>query len=125
MDGKYHDSNILDVLFTEPEAIYLMDKAYVNFAALYLMHKAGSFFVNWAKVTIDYEDVECNYNIDERTGLRSDKTIKLWGPKSKRLYPEILRIVEYYDVEKNILLVFLNNNFNASALEIARLYKNR
>ena len=124
-DGKYHDSNILDVLVPEPEAIYLMDKAYIDFAALHLMHKAGSFFVTRAKVTLDYEDLECNYNIDERTGLRSDKTIKLKGPKSKQLYPEILRVVEYYDAEKDILLVFLTNNFDASALEIARLYKNR
>jgi IS4 transposase len=124
-DGKYHDSNILDVLVPEPEAIYLMDKAYIDFAALYLMHKAGAFFVTRAKVTLDYEVLECNYNIDERTGLRSDKTVKLKGPKSKQLYPEILRIVEYYDAEKDILLVFLTNNFDASALEIARLYKNR
>jgi hypothetical protein len=124
-DGKYHDSNILDVLVPEPEAIYLMDKAYIDFAALYLMHKAGSFFVTRAKVTLDYEELECNNNIDERTGLRSDKTVKLKGPKSKQLYPEILRIVEYYDAEKDILLVFLTNNFDASALEIARLYKNR
>jgi len=120
-DGKYHDSNILDVLVPVPEAIYLMDKAYIDFAALYLMHKAGSFFVTRAKVTLDYEDLECNYNIDERTGLRSDKTIKLKGPKSKQLYPEILRMVEYYDAEKDILLVFLSNNFNVSALEIACL----
>jgi Domain of unknown function (DUF4372)/Transposase DDE domain len=124
-DGKYHDSNILDVLVPVPEAIYLMDKAYIDFAALYSMHRAGSFFVTRAKVTLDYEDLECNHNIDERTGLRSDKTIKLKGPKSKQLYPEILRIVEYYDVEKDLLLVFLSNNFEASALDIARLYKNR
>jgi hypothetical protein len=124
-DGKYHDNNILDVLVPELGAIYLMDKAYIDFAALYLMHKAGSFFVTRAKVTLDYEDLEYNYNIDERTGLRCDKTIKLKGPKSKQLYPEILRIVEYYDAEKDILLVFLSNNFDVSALEIARLYKNR
>ena len=124
-DGKYHDSNILDVLVPEFGAIYLMDKAYIDFVALNLMHKAGSFFVTRAKVTLDYEDLEYNYNIDERTGLRCDKTIKLKGPKSKQLYPEILRIVEYYDAEKDILLVFLSNNFDASALEIARLYKNR
>lgn len=124
-DGKYHDSNILDVLVPEPEAIYLMDKAYIDFAALYLMHKAGSFFVTRAKVDLDYETLECNYNIDEQVGLRSDQTIKLKGPKSKNLYPESLRIVEYYDSEKDILLVFLSNNFEVSALEIARLYKNR
>jgi len=38
---------------------------------------------------------------------KSDKTIKLRGQKSKRLYPEPLRLVEYYDDEKDIVLVFL------------------
>jgi len=124
-DGKYHDSNILDVIVPLPDAIYLMDKAYVDFAALYKMHKAGAFFVTRAKVTIDYTIIESNYNIDERTGLRSDMTIKLNGYKSKQLYPETLRIVEYYDEEKKVLLVFLTNNMNVSALEIAHLYRNR
>jgi hypothetical protein len=33
--------------------------------------------------------------------------------------------VEYYDDEKDTELVFLTNNFDASALEVARLYRNR
>ena len=124
-DGKYHDSNILDVIIPLPDAIYLMDKAYIDFASLYSMNKACAFFVTRAKVSIDYSVIELNCNIDERTGLRSDKTIKLAGYKSKQLYPETLRLVEYYDDEKDIMLVFLTNNFEVSALEIAHLYRNR
>ncbi len=124
-DGKYHDSNILDVLIPLPGAIYLMDKAYIDFAALYAMHQARAVFVTRAKVTLDYEVIESNLNIDKQTGLRSDNTIKLKGPKSRHLYPDVLRIVEYYDAEKDLMLVFLTNNFIVSALEIARLYRNR
>jgi len=124
-DGKYHDSNVLDIMVPVPGAIYLMDKAYIDFAALYNIHKAGAFFVSRAKVTMAYMVVEHNYNIDESTGLRGDKTIKLSGHKSKKLYPEILRMVEYYDDDKDVLLVFLTNNLEVSALEIARLYRNR
>ena len=124
-DGKYHDSNILDMIVPLPDAIYLMDKAYIDFTSLYNMHKAGAFFVTRAKVSLDYTVTEFNYNIDEKTGLRSDKTIKLEGYKSKQLYPEFLRMVEYYDEEKDIMLVFLTNNFEVSAIEIAHLYRNR
>jgi len=124
-DGKYHDSNILDEIVPVPGAIYLMDKAYIDFVALYRMHKADSFFITRAKVTLDYFVVEENFNIDENTGLRSDKAINLAGPKSKHLYPQLLRLVEYYDDENDIELVFLTNNFEVSALEIARLYRNR
>lgn len=80
-----------------------MDKAYIDFAALYSMHRAGSFFVTRAKVTLSYEDLEYNYYIDEWTGHRCDKTIKLTGPKSKQLYAEILRIVGYYDNKKDLI----------------------
>jgi len=124
-DGKYHDSNVLDEIVPQPDAIYLMDKAYIDFVSLYRMNKADAFFVTRAKVTMDYRVLENNFNLDETTGLRSDRTIKLKGPKSKQLYPEALRMVEYYDDEKDLLLTFITNNFEVSSLEIARLYRNR
>lgn len=45
-DGKYHDSNILDVLILIPDAVYIMDKAYIDFKALFEMHKLGAFFIS-------------------------------------------------------------------------------
>ena len=124
-DGKYHDSNALDEIQFIPNAIYLMDKAYVDFEALYRLNKCESFFVTRAKSTMKYDVIEQNYNIDETTGLRTDKTIVLTVAKSKKLYPEELRLVEFYDQEKDNDLVFLTNNFGVSALEVANLYKNR
>jgi len=124
-DGKYHDSNVLDIIIPTPGAICLMDKAYADFLALFNINKADAYFVTRAKATMDYSVVDQNYNIDESTGSRSDKTITLNGYKSKQLYPEPLRLIEYYDDEKDLLLVFLSNSIEASALEIARLYKNR
>lgn len=124
-DGKYHDSNVLDVIVSQPDAIYLMDKAYVDFAALYRIQMAGAYFVTRAKSPLKYQVIEQNFNIDQTTGLRTDKTVVLTVTKSKKLYPDKLRLVEYYDAEKDLHLVFLSNNFEVSALEIARLYKNR
>jgi len=76
-------------------------------------------------INIDNEILEQSYNIDETCGLRSDKTVLLTIAKSKKLYPEKLRLVEFYDQENDELLVFLTNNFDVTALEIANLYKNR
>ncbi|MEN6619920.1 MAG: hypothetical protein ABFC28_10600 [Rikenellaceae bacterium] len=42
-NGKYHDSNILDEIVPLPDAIYLMDKAYVDFIALYRMNLEDAF----------------------------------------------------------------------------------
>jgi hypothetical protein len=124
-DGKYNDSNILDEIIPLPNAIYLMDRAYIDFIALYRMHTAGSYFITRSKEKLDYLVAGWDMNIDAKAGILSDQTIKLKGPKSKRLYPEKLRMVEYYDDEKDMVFVFITNNFKVSALEIARLYRNR
>jgi len=124
-DGKYHDSNILDIIHFLPNAIYLIDKAYVDFKALYRMQNMGSFFVTRAKETMRYDVLEQNFNLDKTTGLRNDKSVLLTIEKSKKLYPQKLRLVEFYDKENDELLVFLTNNFDVTALDVANLYKNR
>jgi len=124
-DGKYHDSNVLDLLVPVPGAIYLMDRAYVDFEALYRIDMAGAFFISRAKSNMDYSTVERNLNIDPVTGLRTDKTVTLNGHRSKRLYPGPLRLVEYHDGENDADLIFLTNNMEVSALEVTRLYRNR
>ena len=124
-DGKYHDSNALDVTNFMADAIYIMDKAYVDFEALYRIKNAGAYFVTRAKSSMKYEIIEQNYNLDKTTGLRADKIVILKIAKSKKLYPEKLRLVEFYDEENDALLVFLTNNFEVFPLEIENLYKNR
>ena len=124
-DGKCHDSNILDEITPVPEAIYVMDKAYVDFKALYRIHVLESYFVTRAKATLKYTIIEQNFNIDESTGLKADKIIELTIVKSKKLYPERLRLIEYYDTEKDNYLIFMTNNFEVSALEVSYIYKNR
>lgn len=57
-DGKYHDSNALDGITPVENAIYLMDKAYIDFVALYRYHLAGAFFVTRAKERMRYEVIE-------------------------------------------------------------------
>jgi len=70
-DGKYHDSNLLDEIVPQPDAIQLK------------------------------------------------------GPESKQLYPDTLRMVEYYDDEKDLLLTLITNNFEVSPPGFAGLYLNR
>ena len=124
-DGKCHDSNVLDQITPEPEAIYIMDKAYVDFKALYRINTFEAYFVTRAKSTLKYKIIEQNFNIDESTGLRADKIIELTIVKSKKLYSERLRLIEYYDIEKDNYLIFMTNNFEVSALEVSYIYKNR
>src|ERR671912_389253 len=52
-DGKLHDVNVLDILIPEPGAFYVMDRGYLDFERLHVLHCAGSFFVTRAKSNMD------------------------------------------------------------------------
>lgn len=123
--GKWHDSNVLDIIDIIPLAIYVMDKAYVDFEALYRIHANNAYFVTRAKKNMKYEVIETNYNIDETTGLRGDYTIKPTGYKVKRFYPEAFRLVKYYDCENDEELDFITNNLDIKALDVTNIYRNR
>lgn len=122
--GKMHDVKILDELVLEPGALYIMDRAYIDFARLYEFTLSFSFFVIRAKKNLDFSRRSYR-RVDKLTGLRCDQTITLKGPKSSKQYPEPLRRISYFDSETEKRFVFLTNNFILPALTIAQLYKCR
>ena len=123
-DGKYHDVNALDEIEIIHDAIYVMDKAYVDFKRLYDLNESKAFFVIRAKENFRFKAVKSR-KVDKATGLRCDQTIRLSIYKSNKQYPQKLRRIKYYDQEKNLTLVFLTNNYDVDALDIASIYKNR
>lgn len=123
-DGKYHDVNILDVLIPEPCAIYVIDRAYIDFARLFTLQQAGAFFVILGKTNLKFKRTY-SHSIDKKTGLRCDQTISLVNYYAKKNYPEKLRRVKKYDEEQDRTLTFLTNIFSLPPLTIAALYKCR
>jgi hypothetical protein len=123
-DGKMHDVNILDELIFEPLAIYLMDKGYIDFGRLFRINQASAFFVTRAKKNLAFSRIGSR-KVEKELGLRCDQNIKLTIHKSKTVYPETLRRVKFYDKEHRKIYVFLTNNFEITALEVALLYKHR
>lgn len=123
-DGKTHDVKILDELVFEPLAIYLMDKGYLDFARLFRIHSAAAFFVTRAKTNLACKRIYSN-KVDKTLGLKCDQTIELTTYYSSKAYPDKLRRVKYYDKEQGKTYVFLTNNFEITAWEVALLYKHR
>ena len=122
--GKVHDVTFLDQLILEPAAFYIMDRGYIDFARLYRFTQNMAFFVTRAKSNLDYIR-RSSHSIDSGTGLRSDQTILLKGPKTSLLYPDPLRRISFFDIENHRRLIFLTNNFVLPALTIALLFKRR
>ena len=122
--GKIHDVNILDILIPEPGSFYIMDRGYLDFQRLYTLTQASSNFVIRAKKNMKFKRLY-SHKIDKTSGLRCDQTIILTGTKTSMQYPEKLRRIVYYDIEKDKRLTFLTNNFMLPALTIVQLYKQR
>jgi hypothetical protein len=123
-DGKMADVKILDTIVPEPDAFYVMDRAYVDFERLYVLHCAGAFFVTRTKKGILLRR-QCSRVIDAATGVRSDQTVVLGSASARKNYPDRLRRVHYYDEDQDRHIGFLTNNFDLPALTISLLYKSR
>jgi hypothetical protein len=122
--GKVHDVNIMDDLFIEAGAIYVMDRGYLDFERLYMIHQSLAFFVTRAKRNFDFKRLYSK-PVDKSTGVLCDQIITLQGFYAKKSYPDKLRRIKYYDAKKNKKLVFLTNNFLLPALTIADIYRCR
>ena len=90
----------------EPTSFYIMDRAYVDFRRLYTFTQSLAFFLTRAKTNLDYQRRSYR-RVNKSTGLRSDQTIILKGPKSSKQYPDPLRRISYWDSETHRRLVFL------------------
>ena len=106
--------------------IVLFDKAYVDFKHLYELEERGVFWVTRAKGNMTYEVVE------DRTSKTYDKIdkdliIQLTCNKSKKNYPETLRLVKaYVEIDgKEVLMTFITNNKKWSPNSVCDLYKSR
>jgi len=123
-DGKMHDVNVLDMISFVPDSFYIMDRGYLDFERLYWINRAGAFFITRTKKGFDFERVY-SAEADKVNGVKCDQTVKLMGFYVSKDYPEKLRRIKYYDKETDKTLIFLTNNFDISAIEVAMLYKHR
>jgi hypothetical protein len=123
-NANIHDVNAMDFITYEQNAYYIFDKAYVDFLRLFVITKANAFFVIRAKTNLKFRRIY-SQKTDKSSGVIYDQIGKLTSKKALKNYPNKLRKVKFYDKETNKIFVFLTNNFELTALQIALLYKQR
>lgn len=122
--ASVHDVNVLDHIAFEANSFYVMDRGYVDYRRLYRIHQSKAFFVTRAKDNMNYRRLY-SAKVDRTKRVICDQTILLNNYYASVDYPEKIRRIKFYDCETNKTLVFLTNNFNLSAADIAQLYKHR
>lgn len=90
--AKTHDLWMLDQIMPQAGAFYVMDRGYVDFARLRRLHEAAAFFITRAKRGMDYRVIERRM-LPSGGNVRSDRLVRLRGPKSRTRYPDTLRMV--------------------------------
>lgn len=123
-DGKTHEVNVLDDLLIEPGAFYLMDRGYLDFARLFVIHQSQAFFVTRAKSNTKFKR-RYSHPVDRaNTSVLCDQTGVLTVFYSSKDYPAALRRVVVRD-EAGKRIAFLTNNFALGPEMIAALYRQR
>ena len=122
--ASVHDMNAMDYLIYESGAYYIFDRGYVDFARLHKITQHSAFFVVRAKSNLQFIRMYSK-KCDKSIGIKYDQTGKLSGFYVSKDYPEKLRKIKFYDQETNRIFVFLTNNFDLPAEQVAFLYKNR
>ncbi len=113
--GNRHEVMMLDELCIEAGSIYIMDRAYLDFARLYRVHQSHAYFVTRAKRNLVFKRLY-SHPVDKSTGVQADQTITVTGFYSRKGYPEKLRRIRYHDAHTKQRLVFLTNQFSLPAI---------
>jgi hypothetical protein len=126
-DAKQHDSVFIHREgVMKPNEVAVMDKAYNNYSAFAKWSKSNIYFVTRlkdnAKETL-VRELDLSDSPDE---IMRDAIVKLEFQNDENEKESVeLRLVSYYDKENQRAFYFLTNMFDATAEEIALIYKMR
>jgi hypothetical protein len=123
--APHHDNTRAAQMCAELRAgeIAIFDKAFLAFANLWKLTERGVFWVTRSKENLDYRVVKRSLRKAQGKIMRDD-LIQLRGPKSKMLYPQVLRrVLARIELRgEEVEMEFLTNNLEWSAQSIADLY---
>jgi transposase len=121
--ASVNDIKAMEYISYERNGFYIFDRGYNSFADLYKIHLQDAFFVFRARDKLKFRRI---YSCPcDKKNVKCDHIGMLSTGKSPKLYPEKLRKIRYYDTDSDREFVFLTNNFDLTAAEIALLYKHR
>jgi len=122
--ASVHDVNALDFISFEANSFYIMDKGYVDYKRLYSIHCCNAFFITRAKDNMNCRRVK-SYPSDKTGGVLYDQSVLLNNYYAAQDYPKKIRRIKFYDQQSGKTFIFLTNNFDLKATEVAQLYKHR
>lgn len=108
----------------EKGSIIVFDRAYVDYEWWAKLNNNGIFFVSRVKSNQNIFVVGQHKTKLEKNIL-ADEIVIFGDYNAMNVYPEKLRRVKYFDEKNGKIYVYLTNNFELTASQIAQIYKER
>lgn len=108
----------------EKGSIIVFDRAYIDYEWWAKLNNDGVFFVSRVKSNQNIFVIGQHKTKLEKNIL-ADETVIFGDCNAMNVYPEKLRRVKYFDEENGKVYVYLTNNFELTAGQIAQIYKER
>lgn len=124
-EAKIHDQRAMDEIPYEQGAYYVFDRGYFDLKRLYHINEIEAYFVIRQRGNLQYEVINEGDTMHNAGGVLSDQVIRLTNYLTKQKYLAVLRRDTYYAADKNKTFVYLTNNMEMPATQVALLYKYR
>jgi len=123
-EGKHSEVAIARSLRLEPGTILVIDRGYNDYDWFAEMTREGVFFVTRMKTNTVYT-VEEECAVPANGNVLRDQIISLPALRKAGEEPVLFRRIEYWNQDKQEILVFFTNLLHLAASTIAAIYKER
>jgi len=123
-EGKVADIQIARQIVFPPGTIVVDDRAYNDYRLFGRWTSQKVYFVTKLKENAQYEVIG-EREVPQNRNILKDQLIQFTDPGSREKCPYPLRLIQFYDPEKEEVLFFLTNHMDLGATTIAAIYKDR
>jgi hypothetical protein len=122
-EGKKHEIRVARQMQFARGTILAFDRGYTDYEWFMSLTEQGVYFVTRLKENADYGVVE-KREVPQRRGVLRDEVVFFYklAQAGRDAY---FRRIEFYDEERDRVLVFLTNHLELAAATIAAIYKER
>ena len=122
-EGKKHEVRVARQMQFAPGAILVFDRGYTDYEWFTNLTQQAVYFVTRLKENADYGVLE-KREVPQRRGVLRDEVIFFYK-LAQAGQDAYFRRIEFYDEERDRVLVFLTNHLELAAATVAAVYKER
>ena len=122
-EGKKHEVRVARQMQFAPGAILVFDRGYADYQWFTNLTQQAVYFVTRLKENADYGVLE-KREVPQRRGVLRDEVIFFYK-LAQAGQDAYFRRIEFYDEERDRVLVFLTNHLELAAATVAAVYKER